>query len=70
MVTRRREESWEKTLGTFIGGVAWRFLLAWLLMLAAGVLHSQWPAVPPIGFWVALVLSVIASGLIKLLKKR
>lgn len=38
-------------------------LTAWFVMLALGVAHGQWPAVPAFGYWATYVLVLGVSAL-------
>jgi hypothetical protein len=39
----------------------WPFLGGWLLMLAVGVVHHEWPAVPPFAYWPCVALVALLS---------
>jgi hypothetical protein len=44
-------------LGVIVMGAIMAFPLGFLSMLAMGVLHSLWPAIPAFGFWVMVLFS-------------
>jgi hypothetical protein len=40
------------------------FTEAWLFMLLVGVVHAEWlPMVPTIGFWSAVLVSLMATSI-------
>jgi len=64
---KRRREKRRDTASTIIARLLVRitvsFLDGWFLMLAVGVAHTQWiPQLPTIGYWWAVVLVALLTG--------
>lgn len=45
------------------------FLPAWVVMLALGAAHDQWPAIPALGYWTTYILLAGAGFITGLFKK-